>query len=573
MIAVYGVRSLFTRIPFVRLYPCLSQKVSSGTFNGVNNLYSSSWPLLRIPKATRRVNSLYLINCSTTYYSTEQSRPSRDDIQLNKKIVSLKTVEDQLELFDNFKNSAGLVNRVTMLYRIAKITERDETQKEMLKMGQQRENSLYLELLESITGVISKCQPRELANVLWALGKMKEKGHKLVEVCEREILSHGILAFSNAQICQIVNGCANLNLRTSGIFGNVQEAILNGKIKIKDFEDRQLSGMLVSFSKTENGSLEMFNVVLKEILSRNLSRVDIPHLAQFVSSFTMMKFQADELLDRIEAEILERGTTDFRDSDLIQILSAFATAQKGSKGLCYVLDNDLVVRGVKRFSNFALSRIVWSFAKRQVGKAKVFDLVKKEVLDRNFSKFQAHELVLILWSFVSAERHDDILVTEIDGELFLRDIKQFDNGNLCQVAWSLGRAGWSDSKLYNVIEAEVFQRDPSEFTAKEKRGLMRGFLKAKNGSEEFFKLLLNSFSANDLSNLTRAAICDFAWCLSKAPVDAEALFDALECEILSKDKSYFNERQLDYIKLNFKEAGKGSKALFELQSTQVTREQ
>ena len=564
MIAVYGVRSFFTRIPFVRLYPCLSQKVSSGTFNGVNNLYSSSWPLLRISKATRRVNSLYLINCSTTYYSTERSHPSRDDIQLNKKIVSLKTVEDQLELFDNFKNSADVVNRVTMLYRIAKITERDETQKEMLKMGQQRENSLYLELLESITGVITKCQPRELANVLWALGKMKEKRHKLVEVCEREILSHGILAFSNAQICQIVNGCANLNLRTSGIFGNVQEAILNGKIKIKDFEDRQLGGMLLSFSTTENGSLEMFNVVLKEILSRVLSRVSIRNLAQFVSPCEEMKLQADELFDRIEAEILERGTTDFNIFDLTHILWAFATAKKGSRQLFYVLDNKFVVRGVNRFSNLALSQIVWSFSKRHVGKAKVFDLVKKKVLGRGLCKFQVHELVLILWSFVYAERHDDILVTEIVGELCLRDIKQFSNGNLCQVAWSLGRAGCSDSKLYNVIETEVFQRGPSEFTAKEKRVLMRGFLKAKNGSEEFFKLLLGSFSANDFSNLTPAAICDFTWCLSKAPVDAEALFDALECEILSKDKSYFDKRRLEYIKSNFKEAGKGSEALFEL---------
>ena len=240
MIAVYGMRSLFTSIRFVRLYPCLSQKVSSGTFNGVNNLYSSSWPLLRISKVTRKVNSLYLINRPTTYYSTKLSRLSRDDIQLRKKIVSLKTVEDQLELFNSFKNSANKVNRVTMLYYIAKITERDETQKEMSKMGQQRENSLYLELLESITAVISKCQPRQLANVLWALGKLKEKEHKLMEVCEREILSHGILAFSN--------------LRTSGIFGNVQEAILNGQVNIKDFDkdfdNRGLCEMLLSFSKT-----------------------------------------------------------------------------------------------------------------------------------------------------------------------------------------------------------------------------------------------------------------------------------------------------------------------------------
>ena len=97
--------------------------------------------------------------------------------------------------------------------------------------------------------------------------------------------------------------------------------------------------------------------------------------------------------------------------------------------------------------------------------------------------------------------------------------------------------------------------------------LMRGFLEAKRGSKDFFKLLLSSFSANDFSNLTQVDICNFAWCLSKASVEAGTLFDALECEILSKDKPYFNKRELAYIKWNFKEAGKGSKgskALFEL---------
>ena len=104
---------------------------------------------------------------------------------------------------------------------------------------------------------------------------------------------------------------------------------------------------------------------------------------------------------------------------------------------------------------------------------------------------------------------------------------------------------------------------PNEFTAKQKRMLMRGFIQSKNGSKDFFELLLSSFSASDFTNLTQASICDFSWCLSKAKVEAGALFDALEYEILSKGKHYFNKKQLAYIKLNFKEAGKGSKALFE----------
>ena len=123
MRTVYGMKSLFTSIRFLRSYPYLSQKFSLGTFNGINNFHGSSWPLLGITKATRKVDDLYF---TSTSYSTMPPPPSRDNIQLNKKIISLKTVEDQLELFDSCKNSAGIVNRLTMLHRIAKITERDK---------------------------------------------------------------------------------------------------------------------------------------------------------------------------------------------------------------------------------------------------------------------------------------------------------------------------------------------------------------------------------------------------------------------------------------------------------------
>ena len=128
----------------------------------------------------------------------------------------------------------------------------------------------HVVLQQILSRDISKCQPQYIANLMWALGQIREKGHKLVDICEKEILSHDIMAFNSAHICQIVNGCANLNLRTSRIFGNLEEAILNGQLRIEDFEDRGLSGMLLSFCETENGSLEMFNVVSREILSREL---------------------------------------------------------------------------------------------------------------------------------------------------------------------------------------------------------------------------------------------------------------------------------------------------------------
>ena len=39
-------------------------------------------------------------------------------------------------------------------------------------------NNAYLELLDSISKDIAKCQPSHLSNMMWALGKLREKDHE-----------------------------------------------------------------------------------------------------------------------------------------------------------------------------------------------------------------------------------------------------------------------------------------------------------------------------------------------------------------------------------------------------------
>ncbi|KAJ7323455.1 hypothetical protein OS493_031376 [Desmophyllum pertusum] len=311
MFAIYGIRilSLSTSVRLLRVCPSLTHKFPSSTFKEFNNFYSTSWPSSRITKPTRKIDSLCFIN-PPAYYSTKSPRPSRDDIQLNKKITSLKSVEELLELFESVKKSASIVNRVTLLYSMAKITERDEKHNLVLEEQQNNQDSTYMDLLDSISKDITKCRPRHLANVIWALGKLQEKDHKLVKVCEKEILSRDIVAINNANICQIVNGCANLSMTTTEIFTKLQEAILNGK--------SWLGRICVVICKKE--------------------------------------LKADKLFDRVEEEILKRGTTDLSKTDFIQILWAYGKAGKGSKQLFYSVDNELVSRGVEKFHNGELFR-------------------------------------------------------------------------------------------------------------------------------------------------------------------------------------------------------------------------
>ena len=532
------------------------------------NLFQASPSMAMILKQSdpRKLGS-YFLRPSVLYLSS-QPRPSEDDIKINKVILSLKTVKEHLELFESIKNSVSIVNRVTMLHRIAKITGRDGNQRRALEQekGKSRQvlNSTYLELLDSISKDIAKCKPWDLANVIWALGKVQEKDHELVQVCERGILSRDITAFDNVNITQIANGCINLDLTATEISSTLQESILNGQLKIANFDNQLLSSMLMLFAKSDGCSVALFDIFLKEILSRDFSSMGNSDLALFVWSFAKKELKADTLFDKVEEEILRRGTASLKRRDLLQIVWAFGRSKKGSKQLFHTLDNDLVVKGQEGFNNSELLQIVGSFARRNITSAKVFDLVKDEVFNRGVCRFQFHELVLILHSFVSARRQENKLVKEIESELLTRDVKQFCNGHLCQVAWSLGRARMSDSKMFNVIEAEVFQRGLHQFSRVQKFMLLRGYIEAKRGSTKFYESLQSSLLTNDFSDLTARDIYDFAWCFSEAGVNTGPLFDALEKEILNKGNIIFSNMQLSSIKKSFQKVGKGTKELFKL---------
>ena len=574
---MYGMRalSMFTSLHPLRHGRCLTQVFPSCTFREFRNLSHTSWssPKILNQREPRKISS-YFLKPSVVHFSC-RPRPSKDHIKMNKAILSLKTVKEQLELFERIKNSANIVNRVTMLYNIARITERNGNQSQVLEQENgksiQAFNTAYLTLLDSISKDIAKCQPRALANAFWALGRLGEKDHELVQVCERAILSRDFTAFGNAGICQIVSGCINfLDLPATEISSTLQESIRNNQLKLPNFDSWVLSTMLMLFAKSDGCAVELFHIFMEEILSRDFLLMHSTSLAYFVWSFAKKELNADTLFDRVEGEILRRGTANLKRRQIVRILWAFNKAKKGGKQFFDIMDNELASRGVEAFGNSALLQIVWSFATRDVTNARVFDLVKDEVFNRGVGMFKTRELVLILYSFVFAQRQNIKLVEEIESELLSGDVEQFDNGHLCQVAWSLGRARKSDSKMFDVIEESVFQRGLHQCSKSEKFMLLQGYMEAKRGSRKLYEGLQVSFLKSCFSDLTATDMYALAWYFSEVEnftgplINTGQLFDTLEREILTKGKLFFTEQLLKPIKKGFRKVGKGSKELLEL---------
>ena len=95
-------------------------------------------------------------------------------------------------------------------------------------------------------------------------------------------MSLGITAFSSAEICQIVSGCINLALTASKISSTLQESIRNGQLKLSNFDNQLLSLMLMLFAKSDVCAVELFDIFLGEILSRDFLSMYGADLAFFV---------------------------------------------------------------------------------------------------------------------------------------------------------------------------------------------------------------------------------------------------------------------------------------------------
>ena len=558
------VLSLLTRKPVIRVSAIVFSLTHSRTAGSAySTITHSSTSGKHVCNKMMTVPHIYYVSrCNSTV-----AQPSNAEVKLNRQIMLTTTVQSQLELYRSVQASVNIVNKVAFLFNIAKVIGKCGSQCQVLEQERERfkqgKGSVYIELLESIAETIKGCQCRHLANVMWALGKIQEKQHRLVHVCKHEILQQDVSSFNYAEICQILNGCANLDFKAPEIFSKFQEAILAERLSCtRGLEDQEMSGILLSYAKTNNGTKELFDYFLKEVASRNMA-INSRSLADTVWSFAKKNIDSDSFFSLMEGEIIRRGTSDFENADIVKILWAFSMAGRGSVRLFYLLEGGLIQRGIDTFLNVELVEIVWSFAKRNIRNAKLFDVVEREILHRGVSDFKTHELVIILYSFIHAKRESVNVdfIKKIEAELSLRDSKEFNIGDFNQVIWSLGRANLSDSKLFDLAEAEVAKCNLHKVSRDGKLMLMRGFVEAQRGSKELYQFLYSSISARDLSDLTEAQICEFVWCFSLANVEAEKLFDFLQKEILNREKYRFTRRQLSVIRKSFLRAGKGSKEL------------
>ena len=474
------------------------------TRQATNRAVHSFAPSILMHRIDKTANGLYTTSCcsvQTAKLSGKVLTQLNQDLsglpasyvrerELNKEILSRPTVQGQLEFYESWKDQASLTNRITMLHHIAKIVQKRRVQAEVLQKDKEKvlhgEESAYFEILDFIADNILKCKAQGLANVLWSLGKLKEHDHRLVKACLKELSFHDVAFFYKAEVCQILNGLTELKVKDSRVFNRVEEAILNGKIKISRCEKRQIAGILTSFIRMGYGSEDFFKMFEAEIVERGFTGFHNGEFTQVLRAFAIMGIPSDSLFKKAEEEILRRSLFKLLRTELVTILRAFAMAGEGSEELFAECDSEIVTRRVKDYYTLPLCWIIWAFATRRMTNCRVFKVAAHEIFQRGFNNLENDELALCLFSYVLSEIPCGAFLKALEAELTSRDFKTFGSIQLCQLLWACTKAGLLNPKLLQDLEDKILQQIASQNEGSE---TVKGFLDAETGSQEQLQYL------------------------------------------------------------------------------------
>lgn len=480
---------------------------------------------------------------------------------LAKDIAAMKNAGGYLDLYSNFKNSSGMtqVNRITILHNLAKFASSPPKKNfSVTKNVLQEQKHVFFDLLDSIGGDFSKCKPRDLASIVWALGKLRENVVWFVMECEKEILKRDEKTVTPPAVCQFLNGFASLDLRGLEIFSVIEQRVIDGKLNLKDFENRGLSAMLWSFAKTGNGCNEFYEKMKEEILQRDLNKFSSQQLGQFLWSFGVKGIQCNELVEVIKCEMKERSLESQTNEGIKRMLRSLAKlkgSDENNSDLFQKLGEEILARGIHDFETGDLAILAWSFAKMCPKMEVIFDFLEEEIGLREVSDFRNHELSLLLWSFAKVDYVSADLFNACQEEILSRNLSFFKAEQLSQLAWAFAKSTVPSSEFYIKLERQITD-NLGIFSDNELCMIARGFAHASAGTVKLFKEIEEEVLDRKILNQKPNFIPELAWVFSKCSYQASSIFDEMGKVLKSEERFPFKVEELKIINKAFSKAGK-----------------
>eukprot|EP00667_Euglena_gracilis_P003119 EG_transcript_3125 len=263
-------------------------------------------------------------------------------------------------------------------------------------------------LLVSIGQQLSLLCPQEVANAVWAAGKLAPNAADWFRAMAEHALRSDVLGQCDAPLlAQLAWGFATAKVNVDGLFEAISAAA-QGPAVLQGFRLREVTAMTWAFAATGRADVPFFRALAGHLLRANLLRIAAPsYVSSLAWAYACLGLRHVPLLRAVEARLAAPGALIVYDSAETSLL-AWAAAKLGWKQSALVwqlaqhlLDGDNLLS----CSPPNLARYAWAFAKLGHADPRLWAALAEQLLDPDtLAGLEAQDVANVAWAFAVLRR-------------------------------------------------------------------------------------------------------------------------------------------------------------------------
>lgn len=412
---------------------------------------------------------------------------------------------------------------------------------------------------------VLKMKEREIACVIYAMGKCNLNKHKLILtlLCNTLCLPKRFKNLSNHHIISILNGISNLKFKDTRfieIFSN--KIIVNQNDYLNYFKTRELCSILHSFANLQLHKGWIINIIIKEIIRKDrifeLSPLD---KAIIVYSIGKLKFHDHRILCLVKNDWYSEFTLrNFSNHALT--MTSYGLGQLKEKQSLKLILNELIKR-INDLPSVSISNATYAMLMTQLKDKGILSIFGMRMIDlcRN-GHVTMTQLATVIYAFGKLNyKNDDTVISSLMGFVMKNDFyKKMTNYSISNIILGLGYLKRGNIEDVKSLAWELLdkKRLASDLTSNHCIQICNciysfgrlGIRDANDIISKLLEILLN----HGIDDLQSPGLCQIVTGLSMIKYDNKMIYKVLLEEANRRHR--FNKIKPSEISMIFEAAGK-----------------
>ena len=353
-----------------------------------------------------------------------------------------------------------------------------------------RKSKVFAELERAIVSNKIKISSFENQGLVGSLRSFSQTGNgslNLFELYCKDVYFRGMDTFKPFELFQLVSLFAKKGVKADELFSHTEQKVI--KMGIESLSNTDIFLILWTFAHKKSDRLhdQVFSHMDQEFVNHGMSRFLPFLLSNILWCFAKSGKHNANVFDVIKKELMLRDLSAFRKY-LPQILWSFAVAEKDYAELYEKIVEEFSSVDLESVSNKDLCTCAWSFGKLGITNENIYRKIEKEILSRDPSALKYLDIQRLLTGFAHAKEGSRELFEYLEDAILTLNVSSLKAAEMCNVLWPFAEMGYKTRHLFDAVEQEILRRGKLHFKEGQLARLKTSFEAFGQGSQELVNL-------------------------------------------------------------------------------------